>query len=772
MSTTQKPVTPKSNNKVPFIFGLIFLLVLISTSITYFSSEESIRNSAWISHTHKVQAWISHALSDMQDLETGQRGYLITGDEAYLAPFQSGLLNIDKSLSTLAQLTSDNDVQQRQIKRLQALKDIKIAELNTTISLRRLEGFDAAKALVLTNIGKHTMDDFRAIATQMTTEEDRLLAIREQETKESVHASIFMILLGNGFALFSLAGAIIILRRSDQKLHLALRDAQMASISKSEFLASMSHEIRTPMNGIIGMLTLLKKEPLNNQQYRYANMATASADSLLVIINDILDMSKIEARKMHIEYIEFDIKSLLSDLSKSMSLRTYEKGLELILDAEAVKHQMVIGDPGRIRQILTNLIGNAIKFTAEGEIVVRAAVTASTESPDNLQFECQIIDTGIGIPNHKITDLFNAFSQADSSTTREFGGTGLGLSIVKQLCLLMGGDVSAISEEGRGSQFTFSIQLKKSYTQLSPIPSIDMSGAPVLIVDDNHTNIEVLSGLLKEKGIAVTACYNAQECLHILEQQIKQYGTCPFKVAILDMQMPNMDGAELASLIRENTNYDAMSLILMTSMGSHGDAQHYTNLGFSGFFHKPIHDADLYDALALILAPAHNMQDEQLVTHENIVSMRSINEAQTINTLQHCKNKHVLLVEDHAINQIVAQSILEGFGITSDIAENGFEAIQHLKKAPNHKPYALVLMDCQMPVLDGYQASQKIRNGEAGVANINITIIAMTANAMQGDKEKCINAGMNDYLTKPIDEQLLLKRLSKWMPSKDNSTDQ
>lgn len=762
MSTTT-PDTPRINKNILILFGVAFLLVFGSTAITYSNSEDAITNSVWVSHTHEVETWIRRALSDMQDLETGQRGYLITGKESYLEPFHAGLINIEQSLQKLAALTSDNDSQQQRIKQLHTLKAIKIDELKTTIDLRKNQGFSSARALVLTDIGKNTMDDFRGIAAQMTDEEQRLLKQRELNTEKSAQNSIRMIFVGNGLALCALVIALLVLRLSEQKRYKALQEAQMASRSKSEFLASMSHEIRTPMNGIIGMLNLLMKESLSTQQYRYANMATSSADSLLVIINDILDMSKIEAGKLHIENIEFDLKSLLSDLSKAMSLRTYEQGLELILDTENVSQQMVIGDPGRIRQILTNLIGNAIKFTPQGEVVVRAAVTSLPDHPDNLCFECQIIDTGIGIPSHKIDSLFKPFTQADSSTTRKFGGTGLGLSIVKQLCLLMGGDVSAKSEENKGSQFTINIQLTKSYNQFNPIPSIDMSGIPVLIIDDNNTNIEVLSGLLKEKNMDISACYSGRDCLDLLEDRTQEKGTCPFKVAILDMQMPNMDGAELASLIRKNSNYDNMSLILMTSMGSQGNTQFYADLGFSAFFHKPIAEADLYGALSLILDPSKPNQEESIVTHENIVSMRHAKDTYSKGALLHCNNKHILLVEDHAINQIVANSILENFGITTDIAENGLEAMQLLKKSPANHPYALVLMDCQMPVLDGYEATRNIRKGEAGTRNKDITIIAMTANAMHGDREKCIDAGMNDYLSKPIDEQLLLKCLIDWM---------
>ena len=768
--TALKKTSTKTNDKTPLLFSVVFFLVLATSTLTYVSVQKASDNAAWVSHTHEVKTWISRSLSDMQDLETGQRGYLITGDESYLEPYYSGLNNIESTLHTLTRLTRDNSLQQEYISQLTGLKDSKTEELAQTIKLRRTLGFEAAKAVVLTEAGKHIMDAYRVISAKMHAEEIRLLAQRTQATENSTRTSTVLILLGNIVALGALGIAIFVLTKARRRLTTALIDANMASVSKSEFLASMSHEIRTPMNGVIGMLTLLQKESLNKQQQHYAQMAKSSAQSLLVIINDILDMSKIEAGKFDIENIEFDLKALLADLSRTMSLRAYDNGVELILDSEGIKQRVVIGDPGRLRQILTNLIGNAIKFTKQGEIVIRAVITAPSDNGDDLRLDCHIIDTGMGIPNHKLGSLFEAFTQADASTTRNFGGTGLGLSIVKNLCVLMNGDVTAQSEVDKGSQFSFNVQLKSSNAHVGPIPSINMGGIPMLVVDDNNTNLEVLSGLLEDKQIQVTACASGEECLTLLERQIQEDGHCRFEIAILDMQMPNMDGASLASLIRNNAHYNKMKLILMTSMGTQESKQYYSDLGFSGFFHKPVIDSDLYDALALILNSSDEDADS-IVTHDGVVAMRNASCSDTESQLAHCENKHVLLVEDNEINQMVAIGILEDLGLSADIANNGLEALQILKQTPKDKPYALILMDCQMPQMDGYEATKRIRNGDAGIHTKNMTIVAMTANAMQGDKEKCIDAGMNDYLTKPIEEQLLAACLVKWLcPRLDKNT--
>ncbi|WP_111976995.1 response regulator [Algibacillus agarilyticus] len=551
----------------------------------------------------------------------------------------------------------------------------------------------------------------------------------------------------------------------------ALQKAKETTKLKSEFLASMSHEIRTPMNGVLGMLNLLQQSELNSEQDHFATLAKSSAESLLIIINDILDFSKIEAGKLDFESIEFSLHQLLSEFIESVAAKAEEKQLELILDVTNVENIPVIGDPGRIRQILTNLVGNALKFTKQGEIVIKGTLT--TNQDNSLTFICDVTDTGVGIPPEKSDHIFDSFTQVDASTTRQFGGTGLGLAIVQQLCSLMNGEIKLQSKVNKGSTFTFSIQLTPSDSTQITMPPVDLTHANVLIVDDNKTNLEVLSKQLHIWGANTLTAGDAFEALHILEQTT-QNNLQPIDVAILDMQMPNMNGAELGTKIRQNTKYDHIKLIMMTSMGRRGDANVLAQIGFSAYFPKPTTNQDLYSALSIVLEGGEALQQATpLVTQHYVkrianppLSSPSVdndinNQSDLTQQNTWPENTKLLLVEDNFINQTVAQAQLKNIGLSCDIAGNGEEAIQRL--TGSDQPYTIILMDCQMPEMDGYEATNKIRNGLGGKHYINIPIIALTANAMKGDKEKCLAAGMDDYLTKPLKEPLLEDMLQQWL---------
>jgi len=539
-------------------------------------------------------------------------------------------------------------------------------------------------------------------------------------------------------------------------------ELEQANLTKSEFLACMSHEIRTPMNGVLGMLDLLSMTPLNKDQLHKTRLAQTSATSLLAIINDILDYSKIEAGKLELELIDFNIIVLLSEFTQLMALKAEEKGIELILDMSKVQQLIVNGDPGRLRQILTNLVSNAIKFTSKGEIVIRISLQPCHNN--EMILTASISDTGIGIPKEKQSTLFDMFTQVDASTTRHYGGTGLGLSICKNLCLQMQGNLSVHSEVGQGSCFEFVVILTAGQQSKQLVPRVKLDKLKVLIIDDNATNREVLRGQLEYWGVnIVEADSGVQALIHLNDQQINKE-VKPFDLAIIDMQMPGMDGAQLAEFICQDKNNKDLKLIMMTSMANPGDAQYFAKKGFSAYFSKPVISSDLFDALAVIIEGGEALEQAQpLLTHHYLQSLdhENIEQQALPNTPK------LLLVEDNLINQEVALCILETIGLTADVANNGQEALDILKQTAPENSYDLILMDCQMPEMDGYLATQNIRKGHVGKHYQQIPIVAMTANAMKGDSEKCLAAGMDHYLTKPIEADEFQKLVKQCLTAPD-----
>ncbi|MEO5602004.1 MAG: response regulator [Cyclobacteriaceae bacterium] len=872
------------NFNIQIIIGFILaitLLVLLGY-ISFTNNKEYQSSSRLVAHSNQVLYHTQEALTSTLDIETGQRGYTITGDTVFLQPYLNAVGQIYGHIDDLIELTSDNTARQKSLFLLHDVVVKRLAYAEQTIRARNIS-FQEAQSIHITRRGKMLTDEIRKIIALFQTDEKQLLSHRltqqatvlqsynnsstalyvmmgiilfilvlvinknsmarsraelllkktSEETKDlynnapcgyqsldeyglivnmnetllkwlgykreqivkvmkfgdlltdsgiELFNKNFVILKVHGFindvridlkrsdgshipviinstAIFDANGNFLKSRASifdmsdtiqmENQLKDARKVAELANMAKGQFLANMSHEIRTPLNAVIGLSHLALKTDLSAKQFDYLAKIQSSSESLLEIVNDILDFSKIESGKMKLEEVNFDLEEVLQKLADVITYKAQAKGLEIAFGIDRAVPTYLIGDPVRLERILSNLCANAVKFTDKGEVVVSVSVREDID--DKIRLEFVVRDTGIGMERAQMAKLFQPFTQADESISRKYGGTGLGLSILKRLVELMDGDVSVDSQPGKGSNFSFTIWLKKQKNQRKiPTPSVDLRNLNVLIVDDNQSALKILREALESFSFKVTTVNSGMQAIHFLKNNLI---FLPVQLVLMDWKMPGMDGIETARIIKNDPLLANIKIIMMgTSYGHENLYQQTEELNLSGIVMKPVRHSVIYDSIMLAIdggskAP-YNNQRESFHQVDKILEGRKI-----------------LLAEDNEINRQVATELLEGFGVSVDIANNGIEALDCVRLSGYPSKYDLVLMDLQMPVMGGIKATTEIRK----LADYkNLPIIAMTADAMLGVEERCLEVGMMDFITKPINPNLLLETIQKWIVPEKN----
>ncbi|HYF52580.1 MAG TPA: response regulator [Planctomycetota bacterium] len=693
-------------------------------------------------HTHEVLGRIDDVELTLDQATIEQRGFLITGDGWYLDQMHGHIRHVPETLAALVNATSDNQNQQRLLAELEPLVQQRLATMKEVALLRSESGFEAANKVIQAGAGQKQMQRIAALLGELRAAENKLLAERSAQAQSDARSVLFTAGAGALITFILVIVAFLIVRtelRERARLERDLTTARELALEtarlKSEFLANMSHEIRTPMNGVIGMTELLQDMQLTRRQRDCVDTIQSSAMALLTIINDILDFSKIDAGKMKFESVHFQVRDVVEGVFDLLRDAAYKKNLEIAAFIDDAVPDGVLGDPTRLRQVLLNLVGNAIKFTSQGEVVVRVAL--DSESGDKVSVRFIVTDTGIGISDEARQRLFQPFAQADTSTTRRFGGTGLGLAISGSIVEMMGGRITVESTPGKGSSFSFVVPFQRSQSRAVPLRVESLNGLRVCVVDDHPINRELLQHQLGKWGMKVEESRDAATALELMEQRARAGEA--FDAALLDLHMPEMDGLMLAREIRRRDTLRPMALALLSS--SHVERSVAKEAGIYHVLLKPVRQSQLYDMLMLMAAGRIDASSTQMPA---VVVPKS--------------GARILVAEDNPVNQKVAVTQFERLGYTVHLVSNGTEALDALKA----QPFDLVFMDCQMPELDGYNAARQWREHEEKTG-IRVPIVALTAHAMEGEREKCLSAGMDDYLSKPVTLQALKEALERFL---------